>query len=52
MDMYQLIQYMVGNMSLTDVQQKASDTSRDGKADSMDLYQIIQYSIGNNVIKI
>ncbi len=42
MDMYYVIQYILGNMQLNDNQKKAIDLNNDGKIDSMDMYLIIQ----------
>lgn len=42
MDMYYVIQYILGNTQLNDEQKKAIDINNDGKIDSMDMYLIIQ----------
>ena len=47
MDMYQIIQYLLGNYELEENSIKAADVSSDGKIDSMDMYLIIQYLLGN-----
>lgn len=52
MDMYLLIQYLLGNMTYSDPQGRAADTNRDAKIDSMDMYQTIQYLLGNSLINI
>lgn len=52
MDMYLLIQYLLGNMTYSDPQGRAADVNRDSKIDSMDMYQIIQHLLGNGTIKI
>ena len=47
MDMYQIIQYLLGNYTLEENSINAADVSKDGKIDSMDMYLIIQYLLGN-----
>lgn len=52
MDMYQIIQYLLGNMNFENIRVTAGDVSFDGKIDSMDMYQIIQYLLGKYQFKI
>lgn len=42
MDMYQLIQHILGEKTLTGNNYLAADTNSDGKIDSMDMYNVIQ----------
>lgn len=42
MDMYNIIQYILGNIELSESQIKAVDLNNDNKIDSMDMYLIIQ----------
>jgi len=42
MDMYNVIQYILGNIELNDNQKTAVDLNNDNKIDSMDMYLIIQ----------
>lgn len=42
MDMYQMIQYILGNQKLDDKQLKAADMDGDKKIDAMDMYLLIQ----------
>ena len=52
MDMYQIIQYLLGNLTLNDVAVQAADVNCDDLVDAMDMYQIIQHMLGNLEIKI
>ena len=47
MDMYQIIQHLLGNSILESNKVTAVDVTKDNKLDSMDMYQIIQYLLGN-----
>ena len=47
MDMYNVIQHILGNMTFNDDQKNASDLNDDGNIDSMDMYLIIQEIINN-----
>ena len=42
MDMYYIIQYILGNIQLDENQKKSIDLNTDGKIDSMDMYLMIQ----------
>ncbi|QUN13370.1 glucosaminidase domain-containing protein [Clostridium sp. C1] len=42
MDMYQIIQHILGKSKLTGNNYKAADTNSDNKIDSMDMYNVIQ----------
>ena len=42
MDMYNVIQYILGNITLDESQKKTIDLNSDGKIDSMDMYLLIQ----------
>ena len=42
MDMYKIIQYILGNLQLNSNAIKAADFNDDGKIDAMDMYLIIQ----------
>ena len=42
MDMYYIIQYILGNIQLDEGQKKSIDLNKDGKIDSMDMYLMIQ----------
>ena len=52
MDMYQIIQHLLGNSILESNKVIAVDVTKDNKLDSMDMYQIIQYLLGNFKINI
>lgn len=52
MDMYQMIQHLLGNKVLTDYRYKASDINKDGRIDSMDMYNVIQFLLGNSKISV
>lgn len=47
MDMYQLIQHILGKTTLTGNNYLAADTNSDGKIDSMDMYNVIQIILKN-----
>ena len=42
MDMYNIIQYILGKLKLENKQIKAADMNKDNKIDAMDMYLIIQ----------
>ena len=42
MDMYYVIQYILGNTQISDEQKKIIDLNSDNKIDSMDMYLMIQ----------
>ena len=52
MDMYQIIQNLIGNITLENAYKKAGDVNSDNIMDSMDMYQIIQALLGNGQITI
>ena len=45
MDMYNVIQYILGNVQFNENEKKAVDLNNDGRIDSMDMYLIIQIII-------
>ena len=47
MDMYQIIQHLLGNSILEEYKVTAVDVRKDSNLDSMDMYQIIQYLLCN-----
>ena len=42
MDMYKIIQYILGNIEFNEQEQKNADINKDNKIDSMDMYLMIQ----------
>ena len=47
MDMYKVIQHILGNISFTDCEKKSADLNNDDRIDSMDMYLMIQKIINN-----
>ena len=52
MDMYQIVQYLLENMTFDDMKFKAGDIDGNEVIDSMDMYKIVQYLLGNEKFKI
>lgn len=52
MDMYVMIQHILGNREFNEYERKATDLDNDGVIDSMDMYIMIQYILGNRELKV
>ncbi len=52
MDMYQIIQVLIGNSTFKDIEKSAGDVNSDKTIDAMDMYMIIQTLLGNSELTI
>lgn len=52
MDMYQIVQYLLENMTFDDIKFSAGNIDGNNVIDSMDMYKIVQYLLGNENFQI